>query len=531
MKSLEGRLGLLLFGSVLAVAATGWGAVLLGASGRDTALATSLVAAVVVALVWLWSRRSWRKATVAIDDAAARLADHDATSRIAWSRDDEIGRLLDAANHLAEVWSAERAALRQRDLILETVLDTSPVAALLVDRLGRVTYASRAARVMFAPIGRLTGRCLEEISGALPGDLGDALCDPAAEGILRLDSRDDEVVHLRRRRLVVHGAASTLILLERITAEVRRGELATWKRTTRLLCHELNNSLAPIASLSRSAAQLVAAGRLTAATDALAIVEERSAHLGRFIADYGALARLPAPRCENVDWGTFLAEAAILTGLRVTSEPPKRWASFDPVLVEQALINLAKNAREASSAEVELEVQDLGSQGFLVSVRDRGIGFSPQALEEGHLPFWTSKPNGTGLGLALVREVVEAHQGRLTLRNRPGGGAEVVLYLPGVGTTSSLSRQLAQMEGHPHRQGHPELEGEIRQVFGETPEVARERAVVGARPRPELGGEDELHPEESEHDVEQRHREAADAEISQPSLQGEGGRGEHQHRK
>jgi len=110
---------------------------------------------------------------------------------------------------------------------------------------------------------------------------------------------------------------------------------------------------------------------------------------------------------------------------------PSRSASFDTAQVEQALINLLKNAREsgADPATIELAVA-LVAQGFTIEVRDRGPGFTPTALEHALVPFYSTKETGTGLGLTLCREIVEAHGGRLRIANRDGGGAVVTLWLP-----------------------------------------------------------------------------------------------------
>jgi signal transduction histidine kinase len=108
-------------------------------------------------------------------------------------------------------------------------------------------------------------------------------------------------------------------------------------------------------------------------------------------------------------------------------------AKFDTAQIEQALINLLKNARESGSepAAIELEVQS-SAQGFALDVRDRGPGFTPAALENALVPFYSTKETGTGLGLTLCREIVEAHGGRLRIANRDGGGAVVTLWLPDV---------------------------------------------------------------------------------------------------
>ena len=121
-----------------------------------------------------------------------------------------------------------------------------------------------------------------------------------------------------------------------------------------------------------------------------------------------------------------------VVAFRLVESPPQRTASFDTVQLEQALINLLKNARESGSDAdgIELSVAR-AAQGFAIEVRDRGPGFTMAALENALVPFYSTKETGTGLGLTLCREIIEAHGGRLRIANREGGGAVVSLWLPG----------------------------------------------------------------------------------------------------
>lgn len=404
----------------------------------DTGGVMVLVATAGVAVgfqAWWSRRRRGARARLALEDAALRLADGDAATRIAWPPGDELAPVMAAANELADRWDQTRRLQHERELVLGAVLDVAPMATLVVDRHDRVVYANRAGAGLFGLPGALAGRGLAEVAAGLDPPLDQALLDGAAEGIFVLDNRDADVVFLRRRRLTLQSTAATVILVERLTREVRRSEVAMWKKTTRVLSHELNNSLAPITSLSRSAGRLIEAGRAEDAIEALRIVEERSQHLASFLARYAELARLPPPQLQVVAWAEWLAELAELAGIRVAGAVPTRSARFDPAQLEQVVINLVKNAREAGSPgdAIEVSVADLGAAGFLLQLRDSGPGFSEAALAEAHLPFWTTKTGGSGLGLALAREVIDAHGGRMTLRNRPGGGAEVSLTLPEAG--------------------------------------------------------------------------------------------------
>jgi len=217
-----------------------------------------------------------------------------------------------------------------------------------------------------------------------------------------------------------------------MTKELSRQEVATWKKVIRVIAHELNNSLAPISSLAHSG-QILARSSPDAAQlmRVFATIEDRARHLAGFIEGYSQFAKLPHPRLAPVTWDVLLERLRVVVAFKLAGSPPHRPASFDTAQIEQALINLLKNARESGSApdDIELEVA-LAARGFTIEVRDRGPGFTTAALENALVPFYSTKETGTGLGLTLCREIVEAHGGRLRIANREGGGALVTLWLP-----------------------------------------------------------------------------------------------------
>jgi two-component system, NtrC family, nitrogen regulation sensor histidine kinase NtrY len=197
------------------------------------------------------------------------------------------------------------------------------------------------------------------------------------------------------------------------------------------LSHELNNSLGPLSSLAHSGAEIARRGDHASLPAVFSAIAERAAHLHQFVSGYATFAKLPAPRPESVHWEPFVADLKGQQSFTLAAPLPERPGWFDRVQVEQALINLLKNAHEADgvSADVELSIVcDGGDQR--IEVRDRGSGMSQTVLAQALLPFYSTKRSGTGLGLALAREIAEAHGGRIQLANREGGGLTVALEFP-----------------------------------------------------------------------------------------------------
>jgi signal transduction histidine kinase len=221
-----------------------------------------------------------------------------------------------------------------------------------------------------------------------------------------------------------------LVLVRRLTPELRRQEAAVWKRVIRVVGHEINNSLAPIRSLVASGRRLVDGGdpsrRLPEILDTIEVSADR---LYRFVDGYRRVARIPAPELETIEVADFLNDIGRLEEFNVTPLAEPLAAVFDPSQLQQVVLNLVRNAREAGSDTVEVKVAH-DSRELTLEVRDRGPGMDTEAMAQALIPFWTTKPEGSGLGLALCREILENHQGSLRLRAREGGGLVVTCRLP-----------------------------------------------------------------------------------------------------
>jgi nitrogen fixation/metabolism regulation signal transduction histidine kinase len=428
--TLEGKLVGLLFATTVAAAVLGG---VFGAHWGDGWLAAFVAIAILTVPLVLFARaaiRPIRRLLRALSGSVASYRDGDYSLSLASRRSDELGALIAAHNALGQALRGQRQNLVQRELLLDTVMQHTPTALLLVDAHERVVYANLAARHLLndgksplgLPFAELLEGCPPEIRQALAAGQ-DSLTSVPLDG-------GEEVFHLSRRDFRLQGRPHRLYLVQRMTRELSRQEVAAWKRVIRVISHELNNSLAPISSLAHSGTELARRGDMERLPQVFSGIGERARHLHGFIASYADFARLPAPRGAPIEWAPFIDGLRQHVTFVLAGNLPERPGWFDAAQIEQVLINLVKNAHESGSAPDAVQVGIVVGADQRIIVSDRGPGMNEAVLAQALLPFYSTKRSGTGLGLALAREITEAHGGRITLANRDGGGLRVSLILP-----------------------------------------------------------------------------------------------------
>jgi two-component system nitrogen regulation sensor histidine kinase NtrY len=371
----------------------------------------------------------------ALEGTVTSYRDGDFSFSLHWPHNDELSDLIGAHNALGEVLREQRLGLVQRELLLDTMVQNTPVAMLLVadtPNAGRtIVYANLAARQLLSEGRKLEGHALPAVLATAAPALHEALAR-GGDGLFTAgEGEDEEVYHLARRNFSLNGRRHELLLLRQLTVELRRQEVQTWKKVIRVISHELNNSLAPLASLAHSGAELVRRGQTERLPQILETIGERTRHLETFILGYARFAKLPAPRLASCAWDALVARLAVQVSFRLEGELPPEPAQIDVAQMEQALINLLKNAHESGSRAEDVALQIRRIQDVVrIDVLDRGSGMSDAVLTNALVPFYSTKRSGTGLGLALAREIAEAHGGRITLGNREGGGLVVTMILP-----------------------------------------------------------------------------------------------------
>jgi nitrogen fixation/metabolism regulation signal transduction histidine kinase len=345
---------------------------------------------------------------------------------------------------LGVLLGASRLQASEQGRLLSTLVEGVPMAMVLYGDSGRIAFTNAAARELFFEGRAVEGHNFLTMLHAAPAPLRQALLTESDELFTVEVDKESETFHLSKRDFDFDGEPHTLLLVKHLTRELARQEVGVWKKVIRVMSHELNNSLAPISSLLHSA-RLISQnpeqlGKLARVLDTL---EERATHLRTFLEGYARFARLPRPTPALVEWPRLLSGLQALYPQATFAPPPERPGWFDSAQVEQVLINLLKNAQEAGGPpeSVSLEV-DEAEGGFRLRVHDRGRGLTPEVLSHALLPFYTTKEKGSGLGLALSREIIDAHRGRLRIENREGGGATVTVWLPGreTGNVGSGSR-------------------------------------------------------------------------------------------
>lgn len=394
-------------------------------------LPIALLLAVLVTL--LICRRFTRPISDLIDaliNSTQNFKSKDFTTSIACNRGDELGELVKGLNEAGEVIRTERQYLYQRELLLETIFETTPIAMLLADNNDRVVYANVEARRMLADGERLVGYFLNDTLSNLPAEVALGI-ENRETGLISLDkSGESQSFYIENQQFRLNARRHTLQQIREMSRELSRQEVSIWKKVIRVISHELNNSLAPISSLAHSGKIALASNDVDNLHKILTAIADRSQHLKSFIESYVKFARLSKPQLEAVSLLPILRDLEVEYGVELKTDGLQDSVTLDSTQFQHLMINLIRNALEADeSGNVSVSVIR-EARKLRVAVRDKGPGMNKDVLQNALLPFYSTKQNGTGLGLALCREIVEAHNGQISMSNLADGGLEVRINMP-----------------------------------------------------------------------------------------------------
>ena len=336
---------------------------------------------------------------------------------------DALGELLLEVNALSETLAAQRLGALEATALLRRVMEEIPVAVFAFDPAGKLALTNRfGEKLLDRPEARLLGSTAEELG------LGPSLAVPPPAVLDARFPGGSGRWEVRRSAFRQGGLPHDLLVLADVSRPLREEERQAWQRLIRVLGHELNNSLAPIQSIAGSLERLIE--REDPPADwrqdmrrGLAVIASRTASLSRFMNAYSKLARLPRPQLAPVDVGALAERVAGLeTRLEVRVEPgPATRLSGDADQLEQMLINLVRNAVDAAmetGGGVSIGWRTASGDPLSCEIRVLDDGPGLPSTSNLFVPFFTTKPTGSGIGLVLSRQIAEAHGGALTLSNR-----------------------------------------------------------------------------------------------------------------
>ena len=333
----------------------------------------------------------------------------------------------------------EGAAALEQLLTLEATLEHAPIALFNIDDMRSTAPLNAFARRLIAP-GRVIS--VEELYAKL------VVLQPGGRNMIVYDTeRGQERALAAVGAMTRQGSAHRLVALMTIESELESAAQRAWQQLVRVLTHEIMNSLTPVASLSHTARELLddwrcnpAAGADADLATALEAIARRADSLAAFVASYRSLSSVPPPQAERLRLSDLFSRLAALCtpawearggAVRFQVEPESLELLADPGQVEQALINLLQNAAEATlqvrHAQASVTAR-LGRGGrLLIEVQDNGPGVPDNLIEQIFTPFFSTKPKGSGIGLAVVRQLVHGNGGTVRYIKPASGGARFVL--------------------------------------------------------------------------------------------------------
>lgn len=301
-------------------------------------------------------------------------------------------------------------AIRQH--YYEQVLDEVDTGVLVCREDGEITWQNRASILML---------------GSMHGLPQEWIATRSAHKVTHTHHNTVYEMLVCSRKFVLDRQTYRIVSLRDIHEVIEETEIEAWQKLVSVLTHEIMNSLTPIIGLSESAE-----GMDERADSALAVIHRRSKGLLEFVNNYRKLTRIPQPQMESVPVQEYFNDLEQFYGdrLRCNVSPSALKVYADPRQLMQVLVNLVKNASEASNGIIELNASRMADGNIEISVRDYGHGILPEVMDSIFVPFFTTKPQGSGIGLSLCKQIVKQHRGRLQVKSSPGRGSTFTIVLP-----------------------------------------------------------------------------------------------------
>ncbi|WP_297272923.1 ATP-binding protein [uncultured Bacteroides sp.] len=375
---------------------------------------------------WLIFNRKIVKPLELIGNGMDLLREQDFSSRLTQVGQFEADRVVNIFNRMMDQLKNERLRLREQNHFLDLLIQASPMGVVIVDFDGRITQVNPMAVKMFGlPAEQLHGCKLAEVQAALAKELARMKRDETA--VVRLN--DSNIYKCTCTTFTDSGFPHPFYLMERMTDELMRAEKKAYEKVIRMIAHEVNNTTAGITSALDSAWQVLSEEQgMDDLCGMMRVCMERCYSMSRFITRFADVVKIPEPVLAPVDLNVLATSCARFMesvckerniGLRLECDPEAGLVKADVSLMEQVLVNILKNAVESIGNDGEIIVRT-AAKAF-IEIVDNGPGISKEVESKLFSPFFSTKPNGQGIGLVFIREVLSRHRCSFSLSTYEDG--------------------------------------------------------------------------------------------------------------
>lgn len=356
------------------------------------------------------------------------LRAQDFSSRLAPVGQREADRLVQIFNRMMDQLKDERLRLREQNHFLDLLISESPMGVIILTFDGQLSMLNAAARRFLECDNDtdVTGRLLSELSSPLAQEM--AALPKDTTRTIRLG--DSKIYRCSRLSFVDRGFAHPFLLIESLTSEVMKAEKKAYEKVIRMIAHEVNNTVAGVTSTLDTVADALEGMEDTDdLREVMQVCSDRCFGMSRFITNFANVVKIPEAQLQEADLNgrvevckrfmeTLCQERQIALHLELSPEVPK--VQLDPTLFEQVLVNILKNAAESIGREGTIFIRT-SAVPPLLEIADTGAGISKEVEEKLFSPFFSTKPNGQGIGLLFIREVLLKHDCTFSLRTYPDG--------------------------------------------------------------------------------------------------------------
>lgn len=367
------------------------------------------------------------------------LREQDFSSRLAPVRQAEADRIVDMFNRMMDQLKNERLRLREQNHFLDLLINVSPMGVVILDFDGKISMLNMAAMrfLGYTAADELVGKRFQDLDAPLAGEIARLPRDTVET--IRLS--DAMIYRCSRLSFVDRGFAHPFVLIESLTTEVVKAEKKAYEKVIRMIAHEVNNTTAGITSTLETVGEALKEMDDTEdIQEVMKVCVERCYGMSRFITNFANVVKIPEPSLEQVRLNDRVTACrmfmeTVCRDRRITFHnelcPENPTVRIDTVLFEQVLVNIIKNAAESIGECGDIYIRTTASPVTL-EIADSGKGISREVEAKLFSPFFSTKPNGQGIGLIFIREVLTKHGCTFSLRTYPDGLTRFRISFPPV---------------------------------------------------------------------------------------------------